>query len=178
MTLAAALTAYAELLADVLVNDCDASMPTRILRYHGGHVPEDIGCSDGLLSVWWEDPLEPLTLGREPCPGFPQVVLAARWAVCWKLADVDADGVTLFDDTWDLDAAVLADAAECVARALMRLACVVDPTDVKALALLALTMGRPPVLFISATPSPPSGGVATVEWRVRVGLRAETSGSS
>lgn len=173
--LAAALTAYAELVGDTLVNTCGLPVPKRVLRYHGGPVPDDVGCEgDGILSVWWEYPMTPQEQRPNvPCPGLLDVTLAARWMTCWKVPTVTAQGITLFDATWDTRAAVLADAAECVARVLMRMDCTdVDPNEYVAAVKAGLRSPR----LVDVSPVAPQGGIAGVLWRISGGLRAgETS---
>lgn len=172
MTLGAALTAYAELVGDVLVNDCGEEVPGRVLRYHGHAVPDDIDCSkNGILSVWWEPSIVPLNLGK-PCSGFPVVTLSARWVVCWKVADVKPGSISLHDAIWDADAGRLADVAECVARALMGLSCGTPQSD-HARALLVLLRGDPKATFVGASPVAPLGGVAGLKWQIKVGLGSD-----
>lgn len=166
--LASALTAFAELVGDTLVNDCGQPTPTRVLRYHGGPVSEDIGCDNGILSAWWE-PMTPQE-SRRPCPGGLTVVLAARWVTCWKSPTVTPQGVTLFDATWDARAAVLADAAECVARVLARLDCTDVAEGSYAAAVLA-AMRNPRLVDVDA--GGPGGGVANVQWRIEGVLRVD-----
>lgn len=195
MTLSAALTAYANLVSDALVNRCELEhrvvasdgtaswepipVPSRILRYHGHGVPDDACDGDGTLSVWFEGPIQ-VGDSRTPCQGPPSVVLVARWVVCWQLPDADGEGITLFDDQWDADSATLADAAECVARELVRLSCrepfpSADPDDALVDALLAV--GRK-WRFRGANPVGPGGGVAGVEWRLGVDLYERSPASS
>lgn len=176
MGLADVLTAYANLVSDVLVNDCGAPLPGRILRYHGP-APDDMECStDGILSVWWDDLNDS---DPKHCAGVPQVVLGARWVRCWKQAEVDQGTMTLFDETWDADAALFADSAECVARVLMQLACVSkvpgSVNDDKMRALLDII--RAPV-FLGARRHGPQSNAAGVDWRLRVGLRAVSTETS
>lgn len=186
MSLDAALTAYAELIGDTLVNGCGAPEPSRVLRYHGHGVPDDISCDGtdtGILSVWWDTMLPGST--RDPCQGVPSVYLHARWVICWKLAQADSGGITLEDATWDTDAALLAAAAECVARALLRLSCGIPPVPVdgedeavaKARALVTLAQNRK-VEFVSAAPVGVSGGIAGVEWTVELRLRGGATETS
>lgn len=169
MSLGAVLTAFAELVGDSLVNDCGQPVPSRVVRYHGHSIPDDMECSsDGILSVWWNAPIRPKD-PTKPCVGYPVATLSARWARCWKLPTVANGGITLWDDEWDGDAAILADTAECVSRALMRLSCLEgSPAPAATQALLDLvTVPR----FLSASPAGPQGGVAGVVWQIEVGLR-------
>lgn len=173
MSLADALTAYAELVGDVLVNDCEIDAPSRVLRFHGHAPPDDLDCGKGILAVWWAPTITPTKLGN--CEGPPVVTLHARWVRCWKIPEVDNGGVTLYDTSWDADAAELADAAECVSRALIQLSCAGPGQSgsqfVRAFLAFAV-QGK--ATFVSAAPVGASGGVAGVEWIVTFGLRAET----
>jgi hypothetical protein len=163
------LTGVAEYIGDVLVNDCGMPAPGRVLRYHGHAVPDEVQCDEtGILSVWWEPFLEPrVATGSTPCLGYPVVTIAARWVRCWQPPEVDQDGVTLVDPTWDADAAELADAAECVARGLMALDCAPDRDDPFVAALLEV--GRR-YRFTGASPAGVGGGVAGVVWRLQLEL--------
>lgn len=176
MTLAAALTAWAEFLGDTLVNDCGQPVPSRVLRYHGGPPPEDYGCGNGYLAVWWQAGLGPKERTQQ-CTGPLTVTLGAKWMVCWKIAKADSKGVTLFDDQWDTDTARLADAAECVARALTRLTCPPPPSTPAALALFA-TMRQTSLRLVNVDPGRPSGGAASVTWQMSGDLLAPSPGAS
>lgn len=170
--LAAILTAYAEYVGDVLVNTCDAPAPGRVLRYHGHAPPEDLDCdADGYLAVWWEGPaLAPRVQGT-PCPGPLPVTLAAKWVRCWKIAQADETGITLFDATWDADAATFADAAECVSRALARLACLdADEVEDDSYLGVLLSLLGPRPSFLGVTPTGAGGGAAGLVWRLSATL--------
>ncbi len=174
--LAEVLTAYAEFVGDRLVNTCGLDEPGRVLRYHGHAPPEDVDCTGSYLAVWWEGPALVPRDGRQPCPGPLPVTLAAKYVQCWRIADVTQDGITLFDDGWDGDAATLADAAECVAAALVGLTCadsVPDDAD-EFLAALLGAVHQP--RFLGVTPSGANGGAAGLVWRLQVVLgRPSTS---
>lgn len=169
MTLAAALTAYAELVGDVLVNDLEQPEP-RVLRYHGHAPPAEVQCGDGILSVWWAPSLTPKVSSGD-CQGFPVATLHARYVICWKLAEANNDGITLFDASWDRDAALLAEIAEAVTRVLLRLNCPAGEVTDEEKALRALaTSGR--VTFVQCVPVGALSDTAGVEWVVELGLRA------
>lgn len=173
--LALALTRYAELVAELLINECDQPVPDRVLRYYGHGIPDDQGCGDnGILSVWWDGP-GTTAGGQNPCPGAFTATLAARWMRCWKPVEYTNSKTILFDDVWDADSGQLSDAAECVARGLMRLTCIPireSEFDGKLKALADL-VAKPTAGFVDARPIGPGGLVAGVEWRVSLGLRAE-----
>lgn len=177
------LTGYANLIGDVIVNRLgltvlsvgqEVPLPApRVLRYHGHAPPDDLECGDGILSVWWESIAPKDT--RDPCTGPPVIGLAARYGVCWTLADADEGGITLYDDAWDRDAALLAEIAEGVGRALFRLTCGGSgnqPTgDAQYDALVPLLL-QP--RYISTAPTGATSNSAGVIWRIQTGLRAET----
>lgn len=174
MTLGLLLTAYEELIADWIINECDPTIDQskfRMLRYHGHAIPDDIQCSeDGLLSVWWE-PIRPKAPST-PCPGFLVVTLTAKFAVCWKQAEVSPKGITLFDPQWDLDAGRLADIAECVSGRLASIVCTdlsaVPDDDVYAIAFLEHAMAP---YYVDTSAGGPQGGVAWITWRMQTGVR-------
>lgn len=171
MTLAALLTAYAEIIGDAIVNDYDwpesgVHEIDRVLRYHGHAPPEDMECGE-VLAVWWEPPS--LTVETTNCAGPLTVTLAAKYLTCWKIAKVKAgpggSQIQQWDDSWDATAGTLADVAETVARRLVRLQCHErgDPIDEFGEAMLALIV-RP--RFVGATPTGAAGGAAGVIWRM------------
>ena len=171
MALADTLTAFAEIVADSIVNDAGQPVPTRVVRYYGHALPDDYGCEgDGVLSVWWPGPI---TAERpdQDCPGAPTLTLSARYTRCWQLPQVQQKSTTMFYDEWDAEAGVLSDVAEQVARRLMRLNCDQPPSGFDAALLALLRTPR----FLDATPAGPLGGVAGVEWRINGALRVPQS---
>lgn len=171
MALADALTAFGEYIGDVLVNECGREVPDRVLRYQGHAVPDDVECApNGTLSVWWEPPMR----AKTPCSGPLLVTLGARWVVCWKMPNYTANTVELFDTEWDATAAVIADTAECVARALMRLPCADTPGSAKAAALLSHVVATN-LSVAQVRPVGPLGGVAGAVWMIDLALRAAPS---
>lgn len=169
--LAEVLTAYAEFVGDRLVNVCGQAVPGRVLRYHGHAPPEDLDCSgNGYLAVWWEGPALVPKDPRSPCPGPLPVTLAAKYVVCWPIAEVDASGITLFDDGWDALAATLADVAECIAGTLAGLTCDDSPpSDADEFEVALLGAVRQP-RFLGVTPTGAGGGSAGLVWRLQVVL--------
>jgi len=138
------------------------------LRYHGHAIPENIECDPNILSVWWENIVpKPGT----DCP-FPVATLNAKYAACWKQADVSAKTMKIYYDQNDDDAARLAWIAECVTRRLLSLVCA-NPAQVDVnewpLDHEFLQMANKPQ-FLGATPTGAQGGVAGITWRVQVGL--------
>jgi hypothetical protein len=172
--LGATLTAYAELVGDLLVNECGQQVPARVLRYYGHAVPDDANCDGetGWLSVWWDGPMT--APGAAPCPGPLRVTLAARYMRCWKLPKVTQRSITLEDTHWDVLAAEMADVAECVARGLLRLSCPPLPAGPEGEKMRALVahFARPFTGFVQAVPAEPSGGVFGVRWDLECSLRA------
>lgn len=181
MSLSGVLTALIEYVGQVLVDDCGRPTP-RVLRYHGV-MPHDCCTDDGFLVGSWER-LYPSTsfpnqtaTGAVPCPGIPVAVLNLRYVVCWPVPPVSENGVTLIDDAWDAQAAMLADVADCVTRGLMRALCAPPPvTDPLATALM-LAVGRDRLRLIEATPIPAQGGCAGVQWRLYSGVALPPEGS-
>lgn len=173
MGLGALLTAYANVISDWIINECDETIEPdamRVLRYHGHPVPDDIQCSPaGLLSVWWE-PLRPKASG--PCP-VAVVTLDAKFAVCWKVPTVTQKGITLLDPTWDEDAGRLADIAECVTQRLIGLVCLevnqIDGDEDPFGLTFREQADRPS--FVDAAAGGPQGGVAWITWRIQTGVR-------
>lgn len=174
--LADLLTKYVEIIYDTLLNDCDLDPEIdtdafRSLRYHARAIPDDI-CSNGLLSAWWENISAKSTTA--PCPAFPVAVLNAKYAMCWKQADVKPNKITIYYEENDADAARLATVAECVTHRLLSLVCrqanQIDGED-EPLDYLFLAMANKPK-FLGCTPGGPQGGIAWVNWRVEVGLLA------
>ena len=175
MSLADMLSAYAEIIADALINDCDADIDEtkfRVMRYHAHAVPEDVLCTkDGVLCVWWEN-IRPKNLGNAQCSAFPMVILHAKWYTCWKEATTNGNKMTYYYDQNDEDAARLAEIAECVSRRLMDTACAqVNSVSVESdpLAYAFLTLADKP-RFLDCTPSGALGGAASLHWRIETGI--------
>lgn len=173
MSLSSLMTAMVELVGDVLVNECGVEAPDRVLRYHGV-LPDDCCSEKGTLGISWESDYPsssfPNQNPTDPCVGGPVALLAIRWKTCWPVPDVSPAGVRLIDDQWDAKAAVIADVADCVTRAIIRLGCDPDLEDPFVLAVLEHT-GRKQVRLIAATPVPALGGCAGVLWRLYARVR-------
>lgn len=174
MSLSGVLTALLNYAGDVLVNDCGRPAP-RVLRYHG-IMPHDCCADPGFLVGSWEREYASSTFPNAgatnpaPCPGTPVTILILRYVVCWPVPKVSQSGVTLMDDGWDERAAVLADVADCMSRAFMRLQCGPPAADDEyAVALMAAT-GRERLRLIEATPIAALGGCAGVQWRLYAGV--------
>lgn len=172
MSLSGMLTALVEYVGQVIVDECALPAPGRVLRYHGD-APADCP-ADGQLSVSWER-LYPTvqfpassSTAREPCAGYPMFVANVLYLRCWKIPEADETGVALEDTRWDADSAILADVAECVSRAIIRLSCApsVDPFA-KAVTDRA---PRAAIRLLECTPIMPSGDSAGVRWKAYVGL--------
>lgn len=162
---------YVTLIAEEITEECDLTPAIdietlRYLRYHGHAIPDNIECDpNGLLSAWWEN-LKPKSPGD--CAGGLVVTLNAKFAMCWKQADVGQKSMTIHYDQNDSDAARLAQIAECVSRRLLAVVCTQvnavnemdDPT-----AHAFLERGRD-MQFLGATPGGAQGGVAWINWRV------------
>lgn len=176
MSLADMLTTYAEIIAQELAYECvDDIDPDklRVLRYHAHAIPEDILCTkDGVLCVWWEN-IRPKST-TTPCPGFPVVILHAKWYTCWKEADVNASGKTMkvhYAEN-DADAGRLAEIAECITRRLMNLACtapnaVSEEDDPLMFAFLQMADGP---AFLDCTSAGALGAAASLHWRIQTGI--------
>lgn len=177
MSLPDLLTAFANIISDQILNECDLDPPIdpakyRVLRYHGHAIPDDMECAPhGILSVWW-DALRPKNPTNGQCSAFPVVNLNAKFVTCWKAADVGNKSITVHYTQNDSDAARLAWIAECVARRLMDVACaqansVSEDDDPYAFAFLTLA-DKP--TFLDAAPGGAQGGVAWLNWRVQAGI--------
>lgn len=171
MSLPDLLTAYANIIADEIVNECVDDIDAdsfRVLRYHGHAIPDDIGC-ENRLSVWWEN-IRPKAQG--PCPLFPVVILNAKYVMCWKQADVTTKAVTVHYTQNDADAARLATIAECVTRRLFTLVCLqpnqIDP-DADPFAYAFAALADSPA-YLDTAPGGPLGGVAWVNWRIQTSI--------
>lgn len=174
MSLSMLMTAIAEYVGDVLVNDCRVPVPDRVLRYHGP-IPADCCTENGVLAVSWNDgyatqefPANAANAKAAPCSAVPLYSLSIRYRTCWPVPDVDTNGVQLIDPEWDTAAALLADVADCVARALVALSCdqqqgvVLDPF-VRAVHEQVV---RGWLRFTDVSPILPLGGCAGVLWRM------------
>lgn len=176
MSLPGLLTAYAEYIADVLVNECGRPVPDRLLRYHT-RAPDDL-CSDaGSLAVWWDAgvptnnfPQSAAGAAGPPCGVMPMYTLTARYVVCWPAPEDTGDPeqpVELLDTEWDATAAMLAGVADCVTRFLIRLGCTTsrnEPWSTPAGRALVAQCARQSFRFTSASPTIPGGTCAGVEW--------------
>lgn len=172
MSLSAVETALVDYVGDVIVNECGRPVPEHVLRYHG-ELPHYCCTEDGVLAIDWT--LEtfvstfPTTPQRDPCAGLPVATLSIKYFVCWP-AITFVDGHVVMDtDTWDSEAAMLADVADCVARALMRLRC--DPTNTDPFVQAVLAESGRQVQFIDAAPMPVRGLCAGVRWRMYAAVR-------
>lgn len=183
MSLSALLTAVVEYAADVIVNDLGRPEPDRILRYHG-NLPHDCCTDAGFLTVQWvsEYPSatfpNPSASSASPCEGTPAVELRVRYVVCWPEPETTASGVVVsdaYDTRVDALTAVLADVADGVFRAFLRLSCpgtaAFDPAAADVLAAAAR------VRAVDATPITPSGMCAGVQWRLYAAPSAGVSAS-
>jgi len=172
MSLSMLMTTLAEYVGDVLVNDCGAPAPDRVLRYHGA-IPADCCTENGTLAVSWNDgfgsqdfPNNGANAKAAPCSAIPLYSLSIRYRVCWPVPEANANGVELIDPQWDGVAAQLADVADCVSRALLSLACTTPaPLDSFQRAVLA-NVSRGWLRFVDVAPILPLGGCAGVLWRM------------
>lgn len=190
MSLDAIMTALAEYVQQVLVDECDRPAPDRVLRYFGHGVPQDCCTEAGVLSVAWDRgfPSESFptdAAGRQKeCSASPTYALSIFYDTCWKAPEVDVSGVGLIDSTWDADAAMLARTADCVARWLLRFSCgkvnedtttedVVEKADALAATLSAGCSES--FAFREVVPIGPGGSCARLIWRVYAGPRSEAA---
>lgn len=177
MALADLLTNVVEYVGEAIVTDCGRPTPTKVLRYHGTQpgLPQDCCTDDGVLSIGWamEYPTDNWpnpSRGDSSCPGPLTATLAIHYDVCWSIPDADASGIEItdaLDAKWDADAAMLADVAECVGRALVRLACG-TATGTLAAAIFGET-GCKRFQFQNVTADGPGGGCARLTWRCWAG---------
>jgi hypothetical protein len=168
VSLSALLTAVNEYVADALVNDCGVAAPTRQLSYHG-RIPFDQCCPDGFLSTSWSDGN---ANGQQPCAGMPTYNIEVRYVVCWSVPEGDAGGIVLTpeqDATWNNDALMLADVADCVGRSLVRLTCDRQSTDPLDMGVLTQA-GQ--LSYLGVSPIVPLGGCAGVLWRLSAPVRS------
>jgi hypothetical protein len=165
MSLSGLLTAVNEYVGDVIVNDCGRPTPSRQLSYHG-RLPHDCCTADGFLVTSWESGRP--GNGDSPCGGPPVYTLTLRYVVCWSVPDADEGGVDISDAqdaTWNNDALMLADVADCVGRSLTDLTCSSAPVDPMIAAILRLAPQRS-LHYVGASPIVPLGGCAGVQWQL------------
>ena len=181
MTLSLTENALLEFVGDVITNECARPIPA-VWRYHSHGLPDDCCTDDGVLSIYWErfnfSNRIPGTSAAsiEPCAGVPYVALALRYVVCWPVPQVTGSGAVVPYAAADETAAMLADVAECVSLALVRVIC--DPIDHDELSagVHARTM-QDTVRFVESVPVSPSGGCAGVLWRLTLAPREAVTGS-
>lgn len=169
MSLSGLLTAVADYVADVLVNECGRPVPDRVFRYHG-RAPQDCCTDAGVLDVSW-DRLFPSTSfptaagGSEPCPGAPVTPLTVRYTVCWPVPELQPTVLNVDFAGYDALAAELADVADCVSRWLLDLSC--DPfLEDPYVAAIFDHAPRGRVRLVESSPILPAGGCAGVQWRL------------
>jgi hypothetical protein len=162
------MTGIVEYVGDVIVNDCGRPVPDRMLRYHGT-IPSDCCPANGLLAVNWGDGRASESFGsssgtqqNDPCAARPVYQIQLRYKTCWPVPDADQSGVVLIDPEWDETAAMLADVADCVTRALIALTCGAV-SDAFTRAVRDQTAGRW-LRYAATTPILPLGGCAGVLW--------------
>ena len=95
--------------------------------------------------------------------------------MCWPVPETTDNGVVILDSSWDSRASILADHADCVARALMRLSCDPDRQDPFVEAIISQTGSM--VRYIETTPLVPQGGCAGVQWKLYASPRSGRSAS-
>ena len=175
MSLSELETAIANYVGDVLVNECGVAEPERILRYHGT-LPHDCCTDDGFLVVSWERGYTTTSFpsassgGKSPCPGRQVYTINVRYVVCWPAPEADSNGVQIIDNTWDGKASILADVADCIARALSRLECNPNRDDPFVEAVIAQTGTM--VRYIETVPITPLGACAGVQWKLYASPRS------
>lgn len=184
------MTALAEYVGQVLVDECERPAPDRVLRYFGGGVPQDCCTEKGVLSVAWDRGFPSETFPTDAsgrargCASRPIFVLSIYYDVCWNAPEANASGIDLLDSEWDGDAAMLADVAECVARWLIRAECgkvtdqnTTDDVVTKYAALVsAIHEGcEDSFRFREVVPVGPGGSCARLVWRVYAGPRSEAA---
>lgn len=176
MSLAALETAVVEYVADVLVNGCGRPIPDQLTLYHGGALPHACCTDNGQLSVDWAQEYPstafPALNTNDPCSGYLVTELWLRYVVCWPVAKTDPAGAPIFNEAFFTDcnaaAVMLANVADCVARALSVLEC--DPTALAGLALAARNAAGRRTRYMGAQPIRPQGGCAGVQWRLYSGV--------
>lgn len=175
MTLSTLETAVIEYVGDVLTNTCGRPSP-EVIRYHGGPVPDDCCTEDGTLSIWWGRLFASKAFpsqSTELCVGPPVSELNLRYSICWPKADVGESGVlNVLDPAWDAKAAILADVADCVHRALIRLSCKPDPDDPFIDAIQNELFPKNAIRWRETTPARPLGGCAGVSWALYAAVKS------
>ena len=138
------------------------------LSYHG-RLPHDCCTDDGFLVTSWESGRT--EGGAPPCAGIPSYTITIRYVVCWSVPEAGEAGVDISDGqdtTWNNDALMLADVADCVSRALVGITCLA--ADDFADAIVAQI--RPQSLsFTGVSPIVPLGGCAGVQWQLNAAVR-------
>lgn len=184
MSSSALMTALLEYVGDVMVNECGLDPgPERVLRYHGARgMPQDCCSEDGYLVASWAREWGSANFpnqarGENGCSALPALQYELRYVVCWPVPPVSTSGVQPIDDRWDEKAAELADVADCVSRALIRLACSTVADDPLRDAVLEQVRCNQ-FTFVEAVPIDPGGSCAGVLWRVYAGLRSAEGGAS
>jgi len=178
MSLSGLMTALAEYVGDALVNDVGRPPPDRILRYHG-LLPHDCCTDNGFLAVNWQQEFVSMTFpvqatgSADNCSGRPVAEIRLRYVVCWEAPAAGPGGVVVSDEQdtrWDTTAGMLAEVADGVTRALLRVTCDL-PTDELGRAVVE-ACGRGWLRFVSADPILPDGTCAGVQWRLYCGVRS------
>lgn len=173
MSLSGLMTAVVEYAADVIVNDCGRPIPDRVQRYHDD-MPHVCCSENGMLAINWTTEQIvggfPTVPAPQPCNGFPVSLLNLKYVVCWPPLDVSKAGAVLPEIETDAIAAMLADVADCVLRALNRLQCSPDLTDPLQAAVLLAT-GPSRFRPITVTPLAPRGLCAGVRWSMYAAVR-------
>lgn len=167
MSIASVELAVVEFVGDVLVNDCGRPPPDHVFRYHLS-VPHYCCTDNGVLAIHWtiesQQGAFPTGALKSPCNGLLVTQLTVKYVVCWPAVEFDGGAVIMKDAEWDAQATMLANVADCVARALIRLTCDPQVTDPFGVAVLEETAKR--VQFIDTSPIPPGGLCAGVQWRL------------
>lgn len=178
MSLSGLLTGLVEYIGDVIVNDCGVEAPERALRYHGARgMPQDCCTDKGYLVAGWDSEWGSKSFPRRnsdprECAIRPAVQITVRYVVCWPIPDLGDGGIRPLDAEWDAKAATLADLADCVTRALIRLSCNKIDADHRELADAVLELVNTDQLtYVETSPIDPAGGCAGVLWRVYAGPR-------
>lgn len=181
MSLSALLTAVVEYVGDSIVNDCGRPIPTKVMRYHGT-MPDACCTDDGVLSISWSSGFPSATFpsrSTDPCNGPPVYTIEVRYVTCWAGIDPTATGsVILPDDQWDADAAILADVADCVARALTRLSCGSPDLGDPFVAAIYEQAARGKVQWSETTIVRPGGLCAGITWKLYAALRRPSEAAS
>lgn len=179
MSFSGLLTSVAEYVGETLVDDCGRPPPTRVLRYHGtAGLPWDCCTDDGILSVGWDqefvsDPFPSQWRGSSDGPGVMAAALTVRYVVCWTAPEVNGTTgrLVLTDavyDRFDATTAMLAEVADCVGRALLRLNCAAPTSDVQLDVLAASGCNR--FAYQNVVPTGPQGSCAGLLWRAYAGV--------